>query len=239
MARGGPDFGAINPRELTAPALDPGELAVRLGSPVVWDRRGFVLRMITGATPLQALRVSEVGSAESHIQARPTPLGPYCWRFTTTGPGDSIEVQELVPYTGAAGSGYELMFRPRDPGVTIQTDLLLRDGAAGARGGLRLDGSGGSGVEFLDSSATWTATPTQPAVYPVSGGWHVFKWAMDTSTYLYAELDGLDLGIAAEAVDDQGATSERSIQVGLDFTGSGFVTGETLVAGMILTTNEV
>ena len=43
MARGGPDYGASSARYTIFPVTDLGELAVRLGSPVAYDRQGNVI----------------------------------------------------------------------------------------------------------------------------------------------------------------------------------------------------
>lgn len=45
MPRGMPDWGEYSPQEVVSKLLDNAELAARLGSPVLFDRRGTVIFM--------------------------------------------------------------------------------------------------------------------------------------------------------------------------------------------------
>ena len=239
MARGHPDFGATTPRELTTPLLDSGELAARLGSPVVYDRLGTVIALYTADQPVALVFEANVGSGRRDTVLAHSPFGPYAWRFTAEADGQQPGIRLLVPYIGDSPVGVEVVFRTVDhQGQTIQLTVLADTAAARSLPGIRWN-EDTNRWQNLDSSGMWQNTPSSPAPLQTTL-WHSLKLIFDPpeSEYGQAKIDGepfgLD-GVAAESV----AGFTRTLEIGFHAEGTAAATVSTDVAAVIVTVNEL
>lgn len=238
MARGAPDFGAATPRELTAPALDPGELAARLGSAVRFDRLGFVVQIVDG----WGLGGEEntLGGATARIDMVP-PVGGlpgYVARMEVGANGHSANVRTTIPYLGDVGAGVEAVWKdggtgPPDVRLTLNAD----DGSTLVQAGVRWDETAGQ-WEYTDSNGSSVATPTQ-ADDPIGDGWNWIKVAVDPATgkYLRGVANGTELGLAGIDANTVASIS-RSIEGVFGVIGYDAGVRHAYVAQMIHTVNE-
>lgn len=211
MARGGPDFGAVAPRTLTAPALDPGELAARLGSPVVHDRLGFVVGLFT---PHQ-FGVDSItltgATARAVLSTRFAWGGSYSMRCYTNGSGHVVSLDQGVAFLGAAGAGLEVVYH-RFATLNADIDITydLHDGTSGIHTQLLWDDSA-SVWRYIDSAGSLVDTPTQTPG-PSDEVFTSMKLTADpaTSTYLRALVNGVDLGLRGIACQSLGGTVRRA-----------------------------
>jgi hypothetical protein len=238
MARGGPDFGAIGPRVLGAPALDPGELAVRLGSPVALDRLGNVLLMASGG---ELVRWASEALGSATVDAVPLPsLGfGYAARLFTSANLDKAAVNLYAPNISAGGIGVEAVWTPLDLGdARPRTGMVVDDGTNRMFAGVRWNPSTGD-YETEDDTGTWVAAPVQPADLATQL-WQSWKVVIDpaTQTFIRVLINGLDIGVSGDALQVVASTNPR---INTHFTVDGFGATDWLgyLAALITTVNEI
>ncbi|KKN00279.1 hypothetical protein LCGC14_1139400 [marine sediment metagenome] len=239
MARGAPDFGAVAPRELTATVQDLGELAVRLGSPVIFDRRGTVVAII-GATTM-AWHGGTVNGASARIDLIPsfTLGGGYSMRMDVTGPGQWVATTQVTPFYPDESFGSEVVWR--SSGILdaqVELSAVGRDGATFWSAAIRWNDVTGT-WQYLSAAGVWTDTPIQAAGYR-RDRWASMKIAVDmpSSLYLYGVADAQDLGLRGIAAR-QGSTVEGGLVGSVTLRAGAGARSVIDLANLILTVNEI
>ena len=241
MSRGATDFGATAALPLLAAALDPGELAVRLGSPVVFDRIGNVVYWSLGDEVRWPLRETANGDGRVDVLAGRGLYGGYGLRLRAgTTQGNETTWRTLLPRVLSGAVGLEMVWWS-DAGIDVVTVEFL-DVSSGARlrPALRVDYTDDE-TQHRNSAGTFVATPTQPDVVGTDGRWQQIKLVVDVTaaTYVRAVMDGQDLGLDAVAVQDSGSGSaEVELRVVVRMDSAGAQTREVIVGALIFTVNE-
>lgn len=238
MARGSRDFGAGAARSLTAPMLDLGELAVRLGAPISYDRLGSVIAILTGADPVNAFPEQHIGGGRADPFFSYSPFGPYTWRLEAPANLDAAAVQSFFPYIGDAPAGVEVVWK-MPSGQLDAFELLVEvsNGTTRTNAGLRWNGTEAD-WQHKNSSGTFVDTPTQPND-PFQSTWHSLKLVFDPTlqTYVRGLVDGESLELAG--IDGQNdASVRRSVRTSVRVQSSGTPNQVAEVAAVIVTVEE-
>lgn len=238
MSRGGPDFGAVAARVLTAPVLDLGELAVRLGGPSVYDRLGAVIGLFTADAPAGGLSLTTSGTGRIDSFVSYSPLGPYVWRLQAPALNDVAAMTFRLPFLGDAPAGIEVVWKmPGDDIDRFQLQLDVGTGSARAQTFFQWEGSDADWM-FFNSSGTFVDSSIQPAD-PRLSGWHSLKLVADPAdqTYIRVVADGEEAGMAGIA-GSAALPATRQIDGAVRLLGDGTATTEVEVAAVIVTVNE-
>ncbi len=131
MPHGTPDWGLVGPKSTVYGLDDLGELGVRLGSPVVWDRRGDVVFATDFRNGAGDVYLDWVGAAGgSVLHAGNTRQGAYCLKLTA---GSDLTlwaaVTKNLPFLVSGRLGMEVSFSYDTDTDYVYFDALLESGA--------------------------------------------------------------------------------------------------------------
>lgn len=240
MASGHPDWGASGAQALLVPTLDPGDLAVRLGSPVVFDRQGSVIAALAGSAIGPPYWSASGTNARVDWAPFRSPFGDYCPRLFVGADGETCTVSVPLPYLGDQGGAVEAVFASDNIAHGIVYTMILADDGAGggAHGGVRWNGDTAD-WERVTTGGAWAAAPTQPQDM-TTGKWYSTKVAVDPAgvTYLRGVVDGQRLGVADVATSTPGLTTKQT-QAQFLLEGTASEQSHVYLAALIATVNEV
>lgn len=241
MARGAEDFGAVAPQTLTGPALDPGELAVRLGSPVAWNRLGRVIYMITGDRMPGAGLADNPGTGRIDRIAGGGLFGGYGIRIRAAASSiNEASVSVRLPRITAGIVGLEILWFNGSFIRAAEIRLEAESDAITTTTGLRYN-TAVARIQYLDSAGSWVSTPTQPEGQGTIGRWRQLKLVQDADagTYVRGIFDGVDLGIDGIAGDPTGQTdTDLSIVVASNNVDGAAGNAEIMLGALIVTVDE-
>jgi len=131
MPHGAPDWHKYRRESATFPVQDMAELAVRLDSPVAFDRRGDIILLDTfknGRRPWQA----PAPGTGADASLSPDHFLSDGYSLAVTCPHDDamdIHVYRYTPYVPHGAIGLEIAFTLHLHTISIKVDLDLEDGA--------------------------------------------------------------------------------------------------------------
>jgi len=161
MPHGTPDWGLVGPKTTVYGLDDLGELGVRLGGVVVWDRRGdqvFATDFRHGIGDVELF--CDGGSCAAVLHTGGARQGAYCLKLTAGDDGlQRAFMRKTLPYLVTGRVGIEASF-----GFEADTDYVelyanLRDGGGRWEPLLRLDPNTGD---------LWVITAPASVAVPVS-----------------------------------------------------------------------
>lgn len=129
MAHGTPDWGLWGPVQASYALDDMGELAARMGSPMLWDRRGDVLSITDWRNGLGEWEAPAVGGGGGiTLETEHSRKGAYAINLTAGNTAlDPAYLQLNLPYAVAAGIGLEFAFSGEANTSYHQADLYIDD----------------------------------------------------------------------------------------------------------------
>lgn len=186
MGRDTPDWGGSYNTARTYPLFDLSELAVRLASPIIYDRRGSLLWWCDFRNDLIAvLNDSYGGSSSVAITTARSDFGPKACRLTCgTGIGHYAAVKHFLPrIQDPALSGLAMVYGPGDHGLlTTRLNYTVGDDEYDAK--VRYDNAS-QVIEIFNSSGAWETivTGVDPLLYYASFVHH--KLVVDSENHRY------------------------------------------------------
>jgi len=185
-------------------SIGPGELAARLGSPIVWDKRGSLLWYEGFETELTEFE--NAGGTTNR-----TPAHKYsgeCSLLVTTAATASVlagvtTVFSHPPLTKSIG--FETVFTKHDDHEYIYIDISVMDGTTGHYPSFRIDVQNGK-LQYYAPGPTWTDFATGIALDDSYGTvllWHHLKIVFDISTgkYVRCILDNTEYDMSSYSFD--------------------------------------
>lgn len=168
--------------------MGQAELAARLGSPMIFDRRGQAVFMDAGGTNKWLYDSDTIGTEsdfyESGVEGLLTPLSYYL----KAGPneGNSAQFRKSVPRvtTGKAGLEWTIVLDPQ----ASQLDVVFepRDGSYRYRGGIRAN-TDDDKLYYWSSAGAWVELQAMPYMVDTIVP-HNFKLVVDEGTQKYVRL---------------------------------------------------
>lgn len=189
MPHGTPDWGHTGPKETTFGLDDLGEHAVRLGSPVAWDRRGDVIwATIFAEGPSEVYLHPKDAASNVALWAGETRQGAFCI-LLQPGPlaTDWAAVEKYLPLPVISGWGFEFSFSSFETVASVQGEINAWDAGAEFNAGIRVD-LVNDDLLYLDNTGTyvWFAN-TQP-FSPIYNVYHVLKFVIDHLSQTYVRV---------------------------------------------------
>lgn len=241
MPRSAPDWYPLRRQVYSTVSTDMAEVAARLGSPVVHDRRGTVIYIEDFASGLSHWILSVPTGGAAHLSLFRARHGLLSLRlFSPTGAFAATEAFRRFPPPPLAGRvGVESSFDVYHGVGLVQLFLSYRDGQRAAAYGVRFSAASAE-VTYFDATGSW-ATLVPPFTLPVDlDRFYTWKLVVDPARYQYVRLlidDRIyDMsGIAAYTQPDTSFTSLR-VGVGALGTASGSITA--YIDDIIVTVDE-
>ena len=220
---------------------DMGELGVRLGSPMAYDRYGNVLFMETFDSGLGAWIVEENGAnAEVVISSTKSYHGRVaCFMDSGVNPAPWARVGKFFPPVTDQRIGLQTCFDLMDATHHIFFEIGTYDGVKNRLYGIRYDHSLGT-LAYAYPAADWTVFATPGKLNEAEGNFHHIKLIVDTVTKTYVRvlidktlysLSGLTGWVANSDV-------KPTFYVRVRAWGDGANSTETYIDNLIVTTNE-
>lgn len=190
MAHGLPDWGLVGPRTTTYGLDDMGELAVRLGSPVVWDRRGDVIFYDNYENGLGRVQITEVGLSAAHnITCYNVWHGDYALELIV-GDDDPVSYTLLsyeLPRPNPSGLGFEVWFSMADHIEIFQMSFRWMEAPFYYVAGIRYDHPNQL-VQYLNQANVWTTILTGFVLRECNKPVHNMKLVSNVSARQYNRL---------------------------------------------------
>jgi len=182
---GTPDWGLMGPKQTVYGLDDVGEAAVRMGSPVLWDRRGDVILMDSfeeGMTrPYH--EVLFAGQAFDLVTDYPAD-GPLCVRLTTDADEThSVALLYNYPSNVVGYLGWEFWFST-DGAIQIIEALITSYSGVDFWSGVQLD-LFTNRASYLDPTNNWVEFTDIHRIQPGVHYWYVLKYVVDSLSGAY------------------------------------------------------
>lgn len=190
MPRGQPDFGALAAKEVTASISDMGEVAARLGSILIYDKRGDVVMfdnfeepvlMWKGTAPGGYIRHSSY-DARSGVQSVLLHTGAVLAEWASLERGVAVLASRKL--------GLEFSFVPHD-NCYHDFYLMYYDGERRYFATARLDWDIGKlyvGLGSFPGDIEWTEIASGLKLYNVRHHWSTIKIVADFETFRYVRV---------------------------------------------------
>ncbi len=241
MSHGKPDWGLVGPKTTVYGSDDMGELAVRLNSPVMWDRRGDVILM-DSMEDGGGLRFASTGGVGDYYTTRAGlgrhgPLAHFCWLQGAF--GSDGEVHWWVFPTGQLVLGFEISWGYVINLLSLEFNLRWYDGVIVHECNISYLPATGT-LRYRTAAAAWTNIVVGLVLMPIAYPYHVIKIVADFDTNEHVRVilneNTYNLpGIALyDAANGFGPLVEARMTVVSDLVGPSSFTADRV----ILTQNE-
>lgn len=200
MAHGTPDYGVTAGAQGTHPLFDVGELAVRLGTPSIMDRRGDVVHVdgFEDATGRYDPITVGTGAAVARSQDR-SHHGAWCYKLTGGSDAGGYAGLEIdVPAIQRNIVGFELHFNRPDPVQLFHMGIYDFDGVNYRQFEVRwVDGV--NRLEYTDAAGNPIVFATGIDYDTGLSNWHYFKLVADLvkTEYVRAIVDDVSYDLRA------------------------------------------
>lgn len=241
MPRGQPDFGAMAVKEVAASISDMGELAARLGSIVIYDKRGDVVDLDDFEEPVlrwQSLTTGtgsyirfDSASVKSASQAIKLHSVSEAYGTATIGKNYSILASEVL--------GFEFCFSNLSDDIFLNTLFRILDGANLKIAGIRYDPNLDK-LYIYDSTGGYVLFASDLPLVSENFIFHTLKIVVDFSTGYYKRLllDDVEYDISDIAIYSGANTSPPLIYSSIGIANMAAIGGDVWIDNVILTQEE-
>ncbi len=241
MAHGTPDYGRTNATRTTFQTMDVGELAVRLGSPIAFDRRGDVIWWDDFECSLNKWTTGGAGAgsavAISAVRAR---NGGNSALLTagSTAPATASIVHDMA-YPVLSKLGFEVSFTLDTTTKSVYFQMQIEDGAKSSIYRVKLYATTNTLV-YLNAAGGETTIAVLPTLAALPTLFHTLKMVVDSANKQYVRviLDSNSYpltGIGARVFNNVAAPELR---LGIEHEGTAVINPLVYVDDVIVTQNE-
>jgi hypothetical protein len=242
IGHGRPDWYNITPLVQIHASEDINELAARLGSADVFDRRGNVIRIYTFESGMGCVTATAdtLGSA-NYLTISPSYHDlPVIDMLTTNNTSAGNTVYSFGPDVLASSFGIEFIFAQVSNANQLDFDLTYVIGGYQYNAGIRL-GQSTQTMHYFNSSGSWTqiaGTYIVPYSKPI---FHHLKFAIDIADnqYLRVIFDYNHISLVGKALNKSASTAFPSFNWTVNQYGSSVIGCHLYLAAVILTINEL
>jgi len=180
MAHGTPDWGLVGPKYTTFGLDDLGESVVRLGSPVLWDRRGDVLHQTDFRDGLGSFDWLAVGAgAAITLHAGNARTGAYCAKLTPASDGlREVYLLKALPRPVLAKIGLEFSFSCAPSTDMWEWHIEIQAGGVYYTAQVRYDHQNNV-LQTYEEPVAWTTFADPVDVHEYDWAFHTGKLVVD------------------------------------------------------------
>lgn len=206
-----PDWYDIFPGSTRFPTTDVGELAARMGSPVVYDRRGEVIFADAFRAGLAPYATSLAGTgAEAKVAGLATDLGPFAAELIggSDGAGEAV-IRKWFSRTTLGRTGLEVSIWYVGAFDEMLVTLGRYDGTNAHLAALKIEWTSGV-LSYLDSAGAYQQLDTNKVWATSDAVYHNVKLIADMENDEYVrilydeetyDLEDIAMQVTASAVD--------------------------------------
>lgn len=241
MPHGQPDYGMYALASTIYRLADMGELAVRLGSIVTFDRRGDVVWMDDFESGLGKWDRGFVGSGGFiRIDGACPKSGILSVAMQPpTAETAQAYIDHRQPYTHPGKLGLEVSWSIAYDSGPVYVDWAVLSSTCYLRGGIRYEPVADV-LMVWDKDFNWVTIDDAPVVNTVFRTYHTWKLVVDTDNkcYVRALLDDGKYDISGIPIYDGGPTNESYMRVRLIEVGGSVAKNYAYWDDVIITQNE-
>lgn len=241
MAHGTPDYGITNGRQTTYQVADLGELAVRLGSPVIFDRRGDVMWWddFECATNRYDGELGGTGAALSRVTTR-AHSGAYSYQLTAGSDGTSLcEFIGSEPALVRSKVGMSVMMNL--PGTISRFQVIIEswDGVNGHLAVLIWDGIANT-LSYMTAGSVQVVFATAVNLPVNLPTWCAFKVVADLedNVYVRAIVNNVTYPLPGIALDIYPDARPARVDFAVRLVGRAGYNDVVYIDDLVLTQNE-
>lgn len=189
MPRGAPDYSNVTGGDALTGFYDQGEMAARLGSPVVYDKSGILVWYTDFEHGLQGHSfVTDHTDSVGSITASRAYHGSFSAKFDPRNADDSyVRLSRVLALLPAGRVGYELSLSPDTDLEKVRLLMWYRDEGRELYGALEYTPEGGV-WKIKDRDVSWTPVLEDFELQQGPGAWHPIKLVINTNTKKYTRL---------------------------------------------------
>lgn len=189
MAHGKPDWGLVGPKQTVYGLDDMGEMAARLDSPSIWDRRGDVVLMDSFECGTSRGLYNTWGGGDSYnIYTLASRHGPLSMHVHLGGLANSHFLGHWeVATTGQAVNGFEISFSVDGNADRYAFDIEYLDGVNRHRGRAQYIVGTGT-LEYLNAAGAYTPLAVGLGLVTGIDPIHVLKVVADLGNDVYSRI---------------------------------------------------
>lgn len=189
MPHGAPDWNKYRRESATFPVQDMAELAARLGSPVVFDRRGDVYWFDDFEHGFNRWGHTGSGTDNTQLISPDFPFhGGYSIKLTTGSTPDSeASMYTFLPYTQLGQWGLEVSFNPNFDLLYSRFTLTIYTGTYRHQASVRYDYAN-TRLEYLDLAGNWQTVPLSLDPDITHPYWSTIKLVADFPNDLWTRI---------------------------------------------------
>uniref|UniRef100_A0A6H1ZV63 Uncharacterized protein n=1 Tax=viral metagenome TaxID=1070528 RepID=A0A6H1ZV63_9ZZZZ len=241
MAHGTPDWWGSEPTETIFQSQDVGELAVRLGSIVSFDRRGNVLYLSSFEEGLTRWQATTAGTgAAAVISSATARSGAYSVKLQGGSDGGKYaEIATLLAYPKLSKFGLEVSFTLEANLTYVEADFLIFDGTNQYEADIRYD-QDNSKLQYKNSLNVWTDLITGLTLMTSPGCFHTLKLVIDGDLleYFYVLIDDQEASLAGQGMLPTASPGSPGLGVYIWAYSAAGQNGKSYVDDVIITQNE-
>lgn len=236
-----PDWG-ISPLSTKYPVLkDLSELAVRLGSPVSFDRMGTVVYAETFSQGMARWYEDHAfGTSDIDLWGTAFYTEPYCARFFVDDvAGATVSLMTYVPYAYLSRMGVEFAFAAQTTFEELVLRIRVFDGTNVYTGEIDLNSSNYV-LNYRNSSNGWSLLASPNLFFGLISSWHIMKVVIDAEneTYLRLSLDETDYDMSDYALYKTASSTRPHLEVKIALNGDGGNERTVFIDNIIITIDE-
>lgn len=199
---GAPDWAKYRPSSATFPVQDLAELAVRLGSPVAFDRRGDVILLDSFEFGFPGW-IATLPTEEASVAITPTTAwhGGYSIKLTTRPVFYSFtQIERFIPYPHISRIGYEYAFSFDEDVNTIWSRIAVYTGTVRHSAAFKYLPQTQE-LQIYTKAQVWVPVKTNVVLDADPRHFHRLKIVIDltTETWVRLLLDDIYLDLSAHA----------------------------------------
>lgn len=241
MAHGTPDWGFIRQETIHVLSDDLAELAARLGSIHIFDRKGYVILQDNFNNGLASwLPVLDGTNAAVELSTVYPFWPPYCLKLTAGSSGaNKAEVRNYLAPVPKGKLGLELRVSFPTAFNTFTIQLTLVENAVWHHARIRLDYTDDK-LYYRDATGAYQEVADLVSVVHTVGLYHNLKLVADFSTDGYIQLlfDDTDHDLSEYTFQSFTETATSQLRVFFEFLGREGQNDYCLIDGVIVTQNE-
>lgn len=241
MPRGQPDYGMTQPSAYIASLSDMGELAARLGSIVLFDRRGRVIYLDDCEGTVLKGYPTLVGGGAIVLDAVYPNSGSQCIKFTS-GPAaiDHAMLEKRFPPLLSERVGLEFLFSQPDTDTTLALLIQYHDGTNSHSGRIRLEFNAKT-LDYQSGAIAYTLIADLDAFHAGTFLYYPVKLVIDieTSTFVRVLFAGTQHDISTLPLYTVASGAAPHFSFGIDLDRRAGTGGVVYIDDIIITEDEV
>ena len=241
MPRDLPDWGALSSQATVYEITDLGELAVRLGSIVTFDRRGDVTFLDSFNDGMIHWTLNPNGAgADAGLSMLRSRNGRFSALLTAGSDGlGSMGIVHIMPFAVLSGLGVEFSFNIPSTITELRLAVALYDGSNLTRYLIRWEVAT-LVLEYLDSGGSWVTFATGVDFHPSASLFHTWKLVFDATDSEYARLIyGPNAAVLNDIAAEVSASAELPrIETEITVYGAAAANDQIYIDDVIQTQNE-